>query len=233
MRIVFLSHGKLFVKTPGTAAQEIESAFAAEVVQRQEQDKTNNAWKQRGSNAEGPLPPAMLWGGQGRDSDTRRPAIIHVEAGVAPDEILYVLRLSRSQGLFRYHLEKKEERRILHRQEFSPVGLSACPGSGEVVIAARTAEGLAHLELLDREEHHQGTITGGDAFDSHPFHDPQNPGVVWFQSAGAGRNSDGTLVAFGPAHINRLDQTKGSLTTEVEYPTQDCLCPQVDQHGSL
>lgn len=233
MRIVYLSQGKLYVKAPGAEAQLIESPFAEEVVQRQEQDKTNNAWKQRGSDSNGLVPPSMLWAGQGRDSETRRPAIVHVEAGLAPDEILYVLRMSRSQGLFRRHLGRNEERRILHRQEFAPVGLSACPRSGEMVVAARTAEGLAHLELLDREEHHQGTITGGDAFDSHPFHDPQHPGVVWFQSAGAGRTPEGTLVAFGPAHLNRLDQQSGTLTTVVELPDKDCMCPQVDQAGNL
>ncbi len=233
MRIVYLSQGKLYVKAAEAEPQLIESPFAGEVVQRQEQEKTNNAWKQRGSDGDGPLPPSMLWGRQGRDSETRRPAIIHVEPGLAADEILYVLRMSRSQGLFRRHLGRNEERRIMHRQEFSPVGLSACPRSGELVVAARTAEGLAHLELLDRDEHHQGTITGGDSFDSHPFHDPQHPGVVWFQSSGAGRTAEGTLVAFGPAHLNRLDQQSGTLTTVVELADKDCMCPQVDQHGTL
>lgn len=233
MRIAYLSQGKLFVKEPGGDPRLIDSPFAAEVVQRQERDQANNAWKQRGNEDGGPLHPALVWGAQSRGGDHRRPAIVHVEPGPAAGELLYVLRMSRSQGLFRYHLGRSEERRILHKQEFQPVGLSACPRSGELVVAGRTAEGLAHLELLDAEEHHQGTITGGDAFDSNPCHDPREPGVVWFQSAGAGRTSDGTLVAFGPAHINRLDQRNGTLETIVELPGHDCLAPQVDGQGTL
>ena len=231
-RIAYLAQGRLQVLREGGTPQTIESTFAEDVVQRQERDRANNAWKQRGGDQD-PLPPSLVWAGQARALDVQRPVIVGVYPGHAPDELLYVLRLTRSQGLFRYHLGRNEEQRILHRQEFAPVGLSACPRTGETVIANRTPEGVAHLDVMDRSEHHQGTITGGDAFDSQPCHDPRQPGVVWFQSAGAGRNAEGHLVAFGPAHLNRLDQANGSLETVVELPAHDCLAPQVDLAGNL
>ncbi len=236
MRFAFLSDGKLFVKSGDSAPRLLESPFAAERVAREQQRSERHAWKGAGRDPQDTFNARVVWGrqagGQGKAEDAA-PVVRHLAAGTAPDEILYVLEMSASSGLFRQNVATGEERRIFHRQEFLCGGLSCDPVTGEIVFSAADRSGLANLERLGSDRASDHDLTDGEARDTLPAHVPGGAGALVFQSAGAGRDGDGHLLAFGPAAILKFNPTTHCLETLVEHEACDYLAPRLDREGNL
>lgn len=231
MRFVFLSEGNLFVQTDGAEPVEIESSFARESVDRATARTKRNAWK--GQGAEGMFGAPVVWGRQAQRPDSDHPVFRGVVRGPADDELLYSLAMSASSGLFRYNLATKEEQRLFHRQDFDSCGLSCHRPSGQVVLGTRNEDRLGKLEFYDEASRRRQRLTDGDGHDSNPTHDPQQPHVVYFQSAGVARNEQGDIVALGPVAIHRLDTLSGAMETPLEDEQWDYLQPKVDAQGAL
>lgn len=235
MRFVFLSDGKLYVKAGAAAPRELVSAFAAERAERAEERRRRHSWKGAGRDPQDVFNARAIWGRQLVDDegDDAAPVMRHLAAGAVPGEVLYVLEMSASTGLFRQHVDTGAEARVFHRQDFFCAGLSCDPATGEVVYSAADRTGLAGLERLRADGGRDRALTHGEARDAHPAHDPAKPGALVFQSAGAGRDGEGRLVAFGPADILCYDPDAAELTPLVESHTHDHLCPRRDRRGNL
>lgn len=237
MRFAFLSDGKLYVKHPGTDPREIESAFAAERLAREQQRVDRHAWKGAGRDPQETYNAQRIWGKQagGRSpAEEAAPVFRHIAAGAAPDELLYVLEMSASSGLFRYNLSTGEERRVFHRRDFFCAGLDCDPATGDIVFSTADRSGLANLEKLGPDRASDRALTDGEARDTEPSHVPcAAPGTLVFQSAGAGRDADGHLLAFGPSSILRFTPDPSRLETLVELETHDHLTPRMAPDGSL
>jgi hypothetical protein len=237
MRFAFLSDGKLFVKNSGVAPREIESTFAAERAAREQERVDRHAWKGAGRDPQDTYNAQTVWGRQagGRGSgDDSAPVFRHLAAGASPDELLYVLEMSASSGLFRHKLSTGEEHRVFHRRDFFCAGLACDRATGDIVFSAADRSGLANLEKLGPDRASDRALTDGEARDTEPSHVPgAAPGTLVFQSAGAGRDGEGRLLAFGPSAILRLTPGAADLETLVELDTHDHLAPRVAPDGSL
>ncbi len=233
-RIVFIAEGKLFEKTGAAEPREIESPFARAAATRAEERQARHAWKNGAEDDRGPFNSRTLWGKQAQGAaHHEHPVFRHVTRGARPDEIFYVLSMSASAGVFRYNLDTGEEQRLFHREDFVACGLTCCPRDGRLVVASRGADGIADLELVDPETRRRDRVTDGDGYDAFPSHDPVKPNMVYFQSAGAGRNAEGELVAFGPSGVLTLDYASGALATVLEDGAHDFLAPRLDAQGRL
>lgn len=233
MRFVFITEGKLFLKEDGQAAVEIESPFARDAVERASARNERHAWKNADRDASNPFSSQVVWGRQSAQAVTGAPAFRHVARGAKPGELLYTLAMSASSGLFRFDLDSREEWRLFHRQDFDSGGLSCEAASGHVVVSSRNRDNLGKLELMDESSRRRDAVTSGDGHDTQPAHHPTERGVVYFQSAGVGRNEEGHIVAFGPSAICRLVLATGDLQTVLEDAQWDYLAPRVATDGSL
>lgn len=235
MRFAFLSDGKLFLKSDDGAPRPLESAFAADRAERERERAERHAWKGAGRDPQETFNARAVWGRQSASDslDDGAPVYRHIAAGARPGELLYVLEMSASSGLFRHDVETGEEQRVFHRQEFLCGGLSCHPRSGEIVYSAADKSGLANLERFAAERSRDRSLTDGEARDAHPAHDPRKPGAVVFQSAGAGRDGEGRLLAFGPAAVLRFDPDARELETLAEGDYHDHLAPRLDRQGNL
>ncbi len=234
MRFVYLSEGRAFLKTDGSTPVEIESPFAREKTASLVERSQRNAWKnkERDSGA-GAFPNSSVWGKQAADDTGDHPTLRHVAKGSGEDELIYALAMSASSGLFRFQVPTGEEKRLFHRHDFDPHGISCDAVSGEIIVSSLGHDGLGKLEQLDGETHRRRQITEGDSHDCNPSHDPSARGVIYFQSSGAGRDETGRLVAFGPAAIHRLELTSGELKTILEDAAHDFIQPRMDGAGNL
>lgn len=233
-RIVFIAEGKLFVKTGAAAPREIESPFARASATRAEERQARHAWKNGEEEERGPFNSRALWGKQAHGAARHEhPVFRHVTRGAQPGEIFYVLSMSASAGVFRYNLDTGEEQRLFHREDFVASGLTCCPRDGRLVVASRGGDGIADLELVDPATRRRDRVTDGDGYDAFPSHHPAKPHTVCFQSAGAGRNAEGELVAFGPSGVLALDYETGALETVLEDGAHDFLAPRFDGRGRL
>jgi len=233
MRFVFITEGRLFLKEDGRDAVEIESPFARDAVERTAARNERHAWKNAERDANGPYSSQVVWGRQSAQAADSAPTFGHVARGTKPGELLYTLAMSASSGLFRYDLASREEWRLFHRQDFDSGGLSAHPASGQVVVSSRNREDLGKLELMDETTRRRDAITSGDGHDTQPAHHPAQPGVVYFQSAGVGRDEQGRIVDFGPSTICKLTLATGDLQTVLEDPQWDYLAPRIAADGAL
>ena len=235
MRFAFLSDGKLFLKTTDSAPRPLDSAFAADRAERERERAERHAWKGAGRDPQETFNARAVWGRQSAATapDDGAPVYRHLASGARPGELLYVLEMSASSGLFRYDVETGEEHRVFHRQEFFCGGLSCHPESGEIVYSAADGSGLANLERHAADRSRDRSLTDGEARDSHPAHDLGKPGALVFQSAGAGRDGEGRLLAFGPAAVLRFDPDARDLETLAESDHHDHLSPRTDRRGNL
>lgn len=233
MRLIYLSEGRLFRHEPGRAPTEIESPFAREHVERAEERKTRHAWKNAEAEGNGPFNARTVWGRQADVQGSLRPAFRFVTRGTRPGEILYVLGMTNSAGVFRQNLDTGEETRLFHRQDFLACGLCCDPRTGRIIVSVRGPDGLAKLQLIDEDERRRDTITTGEGHDSLPACDPRSVRVVCFQSAGAGRDENGDLVELGPTAIHTLNYENGAMTTLLEDAQVDHLSPRLTTDGTL
>lgn len=234
MRFVFITEGRLFLQEDGRDAVEIESPFAREAVDRAAARNERHAWKNADRDDAGsPFSSRVVWGRQSAAAPDGAPAFRHVARGPQPGELLYTLEMSASSGLFRYQLDSREEWRLFHRQDFDSGGLSADPASGQVIVSSRNREDLGKLELMDATTRRRDTITSGDGHDTQPTHHPAQPGIVYFQSAGVGRDEQGRIVDFAPSTLCRLNLTTGELETVLEDAQWDYLAPRIAADGAL
>ncbi len=232
MRFVFISEGDLFLKEAGRDAVEIESPFARDSIDRATDRANRNAWKGQGREESDIYSAGVVWGRQAGHRHHDHPIFRNVVRGPGENELLYALAMSASSGLFRYDLATREERRLFHRQDYDACGLSCHRATGGLVLASRNEEAVGKLELYQEGSRRQ-RLTAGEGHDCNPCHDPANPAVLYFQSAGVARNEQGQLMALGPVSIQRLDTQSGEMTTVLEDSHRDYLQPRPDAAGNL
>jgi hypothetical protein len=232
MRFAFLSEGKLYLKDEDKAPRELRSPFAEDVLNREQTHRTRNAWKGQGRDA---LGAGLVWGGQrlGDDTPLAAPIATQLSVGATSEEIVYTLQMSASAGIFRQNVISGDEQRVFHRRDFACGGLVCDPRDGTIIYAAQQKDGVAALEICGGDATARRALTDGDGRDQAPALDGRDRDVVWFQSAGIGRDGEGHIAAFGPVGVARLARNAQKLDYVLETDEHDHLSPSTDASGNL
>lgn len=227
LTLAYLADGKIFYKRAGGRIEQLHSPFAREAASRMERARERHSWK------EGTAFNVAAHGGMRQFA----PDLIPISATSATFDgdhrLLYFLSDHHVGGLFSYDLTTGTELRLIHRQRLHLSDLALEPGGGRIACCARTADGLGHIAMLDRDGGQYRELTGGDTYDSAPAWVPGEPDRIVFQSAGLARHTDGFVAAQGNASLQMLDLRTGSLTTLLEDESHDLLAPRVAPDGSL
>ncbi len=235
MLCCWIAQGKLFIRSPDGSVTEHQSEFAREAQERHAEQRRQQGWKAAADpSARGLIDRRMLWAGQARDQAHAAPArFLTVLPSADGKEVYYVLGLSRSTGLFRYHLGERHEVRLFHRQEFIQLGLAWDAHAGGLLAGVRADDGSASIWQMDGEGRLISKLTDGDVVDSSPSVSRRRPSDVLYESSGIGRNSSGEILAHAPTSIQRLDRQSGAVSTVREDARWDYLQPNEDQQGRI
>ncbi|MBN1997126.1 hypothetical protein JW935_06210 [candidate division KSB1 bacterium] len=228
----FISDGRLFVRKGDSEAVEIESHFVKEKQINIERHRAHSNWKNKSAAEDPYFSSSILWGNQSSSG----PSIPYRFKNVAvrdENTIYYTLTNFRITGLFEYNIEKDEEQRLFHMNDFFELGLDYSKSRNDFVISSSNPEGMAHLQLLDSRGSYIQDITSGDSRDSNPVFSRSNPNQVLFQSAGIGRDDVGCAMVYGPEVIKLIDLDKDEMT-ELQYDHHyDYLLPKDDSKGNI
>ncbi len=226
-RLVFISRGKLFMKSGDGEPQEVQSPYVQEMMDRVERARQRHSWK------EGTAFESSFVGNRSNLPAEQR-VLNATAAQFTPDgKLLYFLRDDQVGGLFEYDLESGAEKRLLHQQRLLLGDLCIDRTGRRVLCSQENENGTANIAMLDADGDNYRQITGGDTVDSAPAWIPDAPDSIVFQSSGVARNEEGYVIALGPAGIQMLDLANNELTPVREDDRFEFLQPKVSPNGDL
>jgi hypothetical protein len=233
MQTLAIAKGELWLHRDGQPPRQISSAFAREVIERDERSRRNTSWKHAPREQTGVIPGNTLWGSQ-QSGPMAPPRFLHAAFGPNPQSLYYVLRVGESTGLFRLHLDEDREVRLFHRSGIAVHGLTYNASHQHLVLAIGLADGTAQLEVYDEEGTLKGAVTGGDCIDAAPAMVPGAASALVYQSSGVARHPQhGHVAAVAHATLCRLDYKSGQLDTLVDDRQHDFVAPKMAADGTL
>lgn len=232
-RLLLLDSGT----APGRAPQEITSPFAQDLLDRQEQRRQRDDWKQ-GSAGWNSGNPAAAFGLADMNldqlgQDAPRPIRFTSAAPAGVDRLLYTLETDAIGGLFAYTPSAREEQRLSHRAEYRVRDLSVHPDSGRIACSVAHADGTAGLATARANGTGLTEVTEGDAVDAAPAWAPGWDARLAYHSAGFARDRNGHAADQSPHRIELLDLNSGHHEVLAEDDAHDCLAPAWDSAGGL
>jgi len=233
MQTLAIAKGELWLHRDGQPPRQISSAFAREVIERDERSRRNTSWKHAPREQTGVIPGNTLWGSQ-QSGPMAPPRFLHAAFGPDAQTLYYVLRVGESTGLFRQYLDEDREVRLFHRSGIAVHGMTYNPGHKHLVLAIGLSDGTAQLEVYDEEGTLKGAVTGGDCIDAAPAMVPGASSALVYQSSGVARHPQhGHVAAVAHATLCRLDYKSGQLDTLVDDKQHDFVAPKMAADGTL
>lgn len=225
--LVFISRGKLFLKDGESDPQELQSPYVQNVMDRMQRSRQRHSWKE-GTAFES----SYISNRSNLPSDQH--LLMATAAQFIPDgKLLYFLRDDKVGGLFEYHFDSGEEKRLIHQQQLLLEDFCIDRLCQRLVCSQQSNNGTANIVQMDMDGANYRELTGGDTVDSAPTWIPDAPDKILFQTSGVARNQEGYVIALGPASIQMLDIQKGELTGIREEDNYDFLQPKVTPSGDL
>lgn len=229
----FISGGQLYVSNGQKELRAIESQYAREMTERQEQARRRHGWKGESDERIG-IPGAGVWGKQAlANAEAMRAECCAIARGPNDGEVTFALRLGEIGGVFDSNLTDGNERRLMHRAQLRVEEMDRHPETGVLVYAELAGAGTIHLALKRPLETVAHEITEGDSFDQAPSWVAGEREKIVYQSAGLARNKHGAMVGVAPFVVHELDLRTGEIATLLEDAEHDLLLPHKLADGSL
>lgn len=224
---VFISRGKLFLKTAIGEIEEIHSPYVQEMIDRLNRKKQLHGWKQNTSLSQSFV-------GQRGEVAADQVELQVVSAQFCSDnKLIYFMKDRHVGGLFEYDASTKSERRLLHKQNLFYEDLAVNPVNGKILCSEQHSNGIANIVVLNSDGDDYSQLTEGDTVDSSPAWIPGDNHHILYQSAGLARSDEGYVIAHGPSSIKMLDLENSDVITVLEDHNVDYLQPKVDCQGNL
>jgi hypothetical protein len=225
--LVFISRGKLFLKDGESDLRELQSPHVQNMMDRMERSRQRHSWKE-GTAFESSFI-------SNRSNLTPEQHTLQASAAqfISGEKLLYFLHDSKVGGLFEYDLGSGSEKRLVHQQKLLLDDLCVDNKCQRLICSQLNNNGTANIALMNIDGSNYKELTGGDTLDSSPAWITDEPDTILYQSSGIARNSEGFVVAQGPASIQMLDMQKGEISTVREDEKFDFLQPKVTPSGEL
>lgn len=228
--VLYIAQGKLHLKEPNKPARLIESKFGQSLIARASQIYNRNAWKTQGTGAKF-MSGRMLWAEQS-SAPLVPVAVTGISRGTCEGEWLYSLATDEVTGVFALRNQASDEQRLFHTADFRVSQLNAHPAQDRVACVIQSRE-LSHIGVMRGDGSELTDVTQGDSIDRAPSWIPGSSDELIYQSAGIGRNQDGTNAGASPARVEKLNTATGEVATVLEDENQDFLDPRMDAAGNL
>jgi hypothetical protein len=150
MDCLVIAKGELWLHRDGAAPRQITSAFAREVIERDERSRRNTSWKHAPREQQaGVIPSNTHWGSQ-QAAPQAPPKFLHACSGPDAQTLYCVLRVGGATGLFRLHLDEDREVRLFHRNAIDILGLACNPADRRLVPGMASRGPMAAFDLAGR-----------------------------------------------------------------------------------
>ena len=230
--IVYRVNGQLYLKEKDAAARPLPSRFAESVRERALSQQKRHSWKGEGQGA-GFLSRGLLWGRPPADPERMRLNITSVAAGRGPSSLVYILQAEDIHGLCAFDASSSIETRLQHGNQAHALDLAVHPSEDLIACASGRPDGSVSITMLQSDGSELGEVTEGDSVDRAPSWVPGSPREIVFQSAGIGRDAEGTPVSRTPFALHRQHLDQGEMTTLVEAKGFDLVQPRMNAAGDL
>jgi hypothetical protein len=224
---IFISKGKLFLKTNAGQIEQIHSPYVQEMIDRMERKKQLHGWKENTT-----LNTSFTGQGESLAADQVELQVVSAQFS-ADNKLIYFLKDSHVGGLFEYDAATKSERRLLHKQNLCYENLIVNRDNGKILCSQTQANGIANIVMLSEDGGNNRQLTEGDTVDSSPAWIPGEDTKILYQSSGLARSEDGYVIAYGPTSVKLLDIENNSVMSILDNPGFDFLQPRVDSKGDL
>ncbi|HEY6253934.1 MAG TPA: hypothetical protein VI685_28600 [Candidatus Angelobacter sp.] len=229
--VLYVTQGKINLKEPGKRARVIESKFGQSLIDRASQIYNRNAWKVQGTGAKF-MSGRMLWAEQDPSAPIVPVAVTGISRGTHEGELLYSLATDEVTGVFALRNQGSDEQRLFHTADFRVSQLNAHPAQDRVACVVQH-KGASHIGVMKGDGSELTDVTQGDSVDGAPSWVPGSGDDLIYQSAGIGRNQDGTNAGASSTRIEKLNTATGEMVTLLEDGSQDFLDPRMDAAGNL
>jgi len=243
---LYIADGKLFSFREG-AEKEIPSAVLEGYKKRLSDSIQRNEWKQNGSGAA-----FMGTARQGADLNSQLADVHSVISNVASDgdTLIYSIDISGQTGLYRTDYDGRDCGIVQSSGTKSYFDFDIY--NGRIAFSSALA-GQSHIGTRTLGQNDSNVYTDGDSWDFQPVFSRHEQGKIYFCSSGLKitntENNEqrpmsyadiyrqimtaGAASVRGPASINLLDPTAGTLDTVLEDSDSDYLHPQSMKDGTL
>jgi hypothetical protein len=229
--VVYLSHGKLFLKRGEGPATAIESQFAQSIRERAFELHRRHAWKTQGRGAKF-MGGGALWGTDDSDPMMMPIRITSSCPGANNGDLYYSLQSQEISGVLLLKNGRTTEQRILHTADFRVGHISAQNGTGRLAMSVQHRGGST-IAVMEGDGSGFAEVTQGETVDESPHWFPNEENRIVFQSAGLAMNQHGQYAGRGPATIQSLDLATGTMHCLAEDTKFDFLGPQIGPDGTL
>ena len=150
------------------------------------------------------------------------------------DKIVYSFTVNGSSGVYRKDPadDKAREEHIYSSSNEEILSLHA--GGKTLAVTVRSDDITSAIGTLNCANAELSTLTGGDSRDANAFISPQNPNLIYFDSAGVGRTADGEFSGkYAPSEICAIDVGTFEIREILRDGKYSFVKPKLDGNGDL
>lgn len=233
-KLIFASKNKIGVHHQSLTVYR-ESEYLLRYKKNREDIQQRSAWKTEGAGAAFRGEQTMM---HHADPETIAAAAeIHGISRIDQDDVIvYTISVENFSGIFTKNLQQANdpEGHIVHQNEVRFMNLDYHPQHKELVISIDQAYGPGqHIAIMNMGSPRYRFVTEGDCVDENPVWLKSDHRVIYYESAGIGRDQQGNYMGLGPKAIHRLDLESGALEEVVAFPNDDCILPKLDRSNHL
>lgn len=150
-------------------------------------------------------------------------------------QALYSLSVMDTSGLFFRNLDAGEdtEDHIVHDTDTVFGNLDYCKRTGRVVMALQKGAWEQHIAVKIIEDPHYRLLTEGDSVDANPSWSKTDTDLIFYDTAGIGRDGQGAYSGVGESSVCSLNLRTGDLQELVAQQGHHCTQPKEDDSGNL
>lgn len=150
------------------------------------------------------------------------------------EKIVYSFSVNGSSGVYRkdIHNEKAREEHILSSSDEEILSLHL---AGDLLaVTVRGNDVTSSIGTLDCRTSELKTLTGGDSRDANAYFSPVKTGILYFDSAGVGRDSDGNFSGkYAPSEICTLDLSTMEIKEVLRDEKYSFVKPKIAKNGDM
>ena len=187
----------------GEKTVKYKSGYIERYKENAEASRRNAEWKTSGEGA-------IFRGdtrGYGQSEATFDCAISGVYPTESDDWVAYSFEINGASGIYKKCLsdDKSPETHVINSNDLKFGGGMLQTSTQQLAVSIKRGYYNSDIALFDLNTGDYKCVTDGDTLDIDPYISPDEKGIIYFSSRGAGRDAHGEFVKFSPSAICKLD----------------------------
>ncbi|HQA58501.1 MAG TPA: hypothetical protein PK033_11570 [Acetivibrio sp.] len=229
--IVFASRDKLGL-CKDNGLDYFESEYICKYQKNKLEISKKYEWKTKGVNSA--FRGDIQYSGLNLEDNTKA-SINGVDFVQDNENVIYSVSVDDNSGIFIKNLKDRSEpeKHVIHDNKAVFYNIGYNEKTKQLAVAVQNTAWERNIAVMDINDSSYSIITEGDSIDDNPVWGRINPKILYYESAGVGRDNQGNVIGFAPRVINKLDFSTGELTEVASYQGFDCIYPKVDSKDNL